>query len=178
MYLNDPERLVFLDESGFHTSLTRGYARAPSHQRAVGRVPRNHGTNHTLICTLSLAGPAAALVLDGALTGEVFAWYVRELVCPVLLPGQVVVLDNLSSHHHAAIRPLIEARGCQVLFLSPYSPDFNPIELMFSKLKARVRAQACRTVPTLIDAIGTALSNVTLTDIAHWFQHAYPQLFL
>ena len=153
-YLTRPERLVFLDESGFQTNMTRGSARAPRHLRAVCASPRNHGQNQSLICALSLAGPLAPLVIDGSLNGEVFEWSVREELCPVLVAGQVVILDNLSSHHLASIRTLIEARGCTLLYLSPYSPDFNPIELLFSKLKALVRGEAPRTIPKVIANIG------------------------
>ena len=177
-YLQQPERLVFLDESGFHIAMTRGYGRAPSHARAIDRVPRNHGRNQTLICALSLAGPQAAIVIDGALDGDVFEWYVRNILCPTLRRGQVVVLDNLSSHHRASIRTLIEAQGCEMLFTSPYSPDFNPIELMFSKIKALVRGGAWRVVPELINAIGSALDAVKRLDIEHWFKHAHPQVLL
>ena len=158
--------------------MTRGYGRAPSHQRAVDRIPRNHGRNQTLICALSLAGPQAAIVLDGALDGEAFEWYVRDMLCPTLHPGQVVVMDNLSSHHRASIRTLIEAHDCELLFTSPYSPDFNPIELMFSKLKALVRGGAWRIVTEVHDAIGVALNAVSDVDIRHWFKHAHPKILL
>lgn len=164
---------MFVDESGFHTAMTRGYARAPSHQRAVDAVPRNHGLHYTLVCAVSLAGPLAPLILDGPMTALVFEWYVREQLCPTLVKGQVVILDNLSSHRRPVIRALIEAAGCTLLYLSPYSPDFNPIELVFSKLKALVRGAACRTVDTLFDAIGTALNAVTHADLAHWFKHTF-----
>ena len=158
--------------------MSRGYARAPSHQRAIGVVPRNHGINHTLICTLTLAGPQAALVMNGAVNGVNFEWYVRELLCPTLRAGQVVVLDNLSSHHRASVRTLIEACGCTVLYLSSYSPDFNPIEMMFSKIKARVRSGAWRLVDDLIQAIFSALQAVTLNDSRGWFKHAHPAMSL
>lgn len=156
--------------------MTRGYARAPSHQRAVGAVPRNHGKNHTLICALSSAGPLAPLVIDGSLTGVSFEYYVTHHLCPLLTPGQVVIMDNLSVHHRASLRTLIEARDCQLLFLSPYSPDFNPIELLFSKLKALIRGAAWRTVDALINGIAIALDAVSLEDTQHWFKHTYPQL--
>ena len=169
---------MFLDESGFHTAMTRGYARAFSHERAVGIVPRNHGLNHTLICGLGLAGPLAELVIEGAVNGEVFEGYVRQVLCPALQPGQVVVLDNLSSHHRASVRTLIEAAGCTLLFLSPYSPDFNPIEMLFSKLKAFVRGRAWRLVNDLITGIGLALVTVTTENILGWFKHAHPGLLL
>ncbi|PTA66308.1 IS630 family transposase [Deinococcus arcticus] len=185
LFLNDlaphlltPDCLVFLDESGFHTAMTRGYARAPSHQRAVGVVPRNHGINHTLICTLTLAGPQAPLVLDGAVNGLNFEWYVREMLCPILRPGQVIVLDNLSSHHRASIRTLIEACGCTLLYLPPYSPDFNPIEQMFSKVKALVRRGDCRQVDELLQAVFAALDAVTPSDIHGWFKHVHPSVSL
>jgi transposase len=176
--LQTPERLIFLDESGFNTAMTRRYARAPSHQRAAYRVPRNWGKNHTLICTLGLTGPAAPLVVEGSVNGAVFEWYVREVLCPILEPGQVVVLDNLSSHHRASVQTLIEAQACEVMFLPPYSPDFNPIELMFSKLKALLRGQARRTVDALLAALGVALDAITGQEAAHWFKHAYPMVSL
>jgi DDE superfamily endonuclease len=125
-YLNEPQRLVFVDESGFNTAMTRSYARAPSHLRAVDGVPRNHGRNDTLVCAVSLVGPLAPLVLDGPMTALVFEWYVREHLCPTLVKGQVVVMDNLSSHRRPVIRTLIEAAGCILLYLLSYSPDFNP----------------------------------------------------
>jgi len=177
-YLQAPTQLVFLDESGFHTSMTRGYARTPSHLRAVGQVARNHGLHQTLICGLRLAGLVVPLVIPGAVNGDTFEWYVREQLCPVLEPGQVVVMDNLSSHHGASIRTLIEVRGCTLLYLSPYSPDFNPIEMMFSKLKALVRGGGCSTLNTLMDAIGRALHAVTPFDTFGWFKHAHPHTFL
>jgi len=113
------------------------------------------------------------LVLTGALNGPSFEWYVRELLCPSLQSGQVVVMDNLSSHHRASVRTLIEAQGCHLLFLPPYSPDLNPIELMFSKVKARVRAGSWRTVDELVTGIWAALAAVTVSEVAAWLRHAY-----
>lgn len=158
--------------------MTRRYARAHRSERAWGRVPRNHGRNQTLICALQLAGPMVPFVLNGAVNGSTFEWYVRHLICPALQPGQVVVMDNLSSHHRASVRVLIEAQGCQLLFLPPYSPDFNPIELMFSKIKAAVRAKTCRTIDSLISTLGIALQEVRTQDITAWFRHAYPSVSL
>ena len=125
-----------------------------------------------------MAGPLAALVLDGALDGVTFEWSVKQLLCPTLRLGQVVIMDNLSSHHRASVRTLIEAQGCDVLFASPYSPDFNPIELMFSKLKALVRGDAWRSVASLINAVGTELEAITRLEIEHWFKHAHPKVLL
>lgn len=175
-FLNDPARLVFLDESGFNTAMTRSYARAPSDQRAMGTVPRQHGKNHTLICALNSAGPLAPLVIDGSLTGISFEYYVAHQLCPLLTPNQVVIMDNLPVHHRASIRTLIEAKGCHLLFLSPYSPDFNPVELLFSKIKAIMRGAAWRTVDALINGIALALNAVSATDIQHWFKHTQPLL--
>ena len=158
--------------------MTRGYARAPRKQRAVGVVPRNHGKNQTLICALTLAGPVAPLVMEGAVNGLIFEGYVRQVLCPSLRPGQVVVMDNLSSHRRASVRTLIEAQGCTLRFLSPYSPDFNPIEMMFSKLKASVRGRRCRVIDDLMTGIGHALAAVTSQDIRGWFKHAHPKLLL
>ncbi len=158
--------------------MTRGYARAPSTERAVGQVTRNHGKNHTLTCALSLAGPLAPLVIEGAVNGEFFEWYVRSQLCPTLSPGQVVVMDNLSSHHWTSVRTLIEAQGCTLLYLSPYSPDFNPIEMLFSKLKALLRGWKKTTVQALYDSIGRALEAVTPQDIFGWFRHAHPSISL
>ena len=138
-YLQQPERLVFLDESGFNTRVTRGYARAPSTERVTCPVVRAYGKNHTLICALSLAGPLAPLVIEGEVNGDLFEWYAQNQLCPTLSPGQVVVMDNLSSHHWASVRTFIEAQECILLYLSPYSPEFNPIERLFSKLKALLR---------------------------------------
>ncbi len=118
------------------------------------------------------------MVIDGALDGEVFEWDVRDMLCPTLHKGQVVVLDNLSSHHRASIRTLIEAQGGEMLFTSLYSPDFNPIALMFSKIKALVRGGTWRVVPDLLNAIGSALDAVKRLEIEHWFKHAHPQVLL
>lgn len=169
---------MLVDESGFNTAMSRGDARAPSHQRAWGRVPRNHGRNQTLICALHSSGPVAPLVITGAVNGPSFEWYIRALLCPSLRPGQVVIMENLSSHHRASVRTLIEARGCRLLFVLPYSPALNPIELMFSKIKAWVRAGSWRTVDDLLSAIWTALAAVTSQEVAAWLQHAHPSVSL
>jgi len=177
-YLEQPDRLVFLDARGLHIAMTRGYGRAPSHQRAVDQIPRNHGKNQTLICALSLAGTQAAFVIDGAVDGDVFEWYVRKILCPTLKEDQVVVMDNLWSHHRASIRTLVEARSGTLLFTFPDSPDFNRIELMFSKLKALVRGGAWRVVSEVQNAIGPALNAVSHVEIQRWFKHTHPKILL
>ena len=177
-YLQQPERLVFLDESGFNTAMTCGYARAPSTERATCSVVRSYSKNHTLICALSLAGPLAPLVIEGALNGEFFEWYVQNQLCPTLSPGQVVVMDNQSSHHQASIRTLIEAQECTLLYPSPYSPDCNPVETLFSRLKALLRGWKEDTVQALYDGIGRAFEAVTPKNIFGWFRHAHPSVSL
>jgi len=136
---------VFLDESGTHVAMTPRYARAPRGERAYGRVPHNWGDNITLVATLTPTGPGPAMTLAGALDGPAFLVYVRELLAPALVPGQTVILDNLAVHKRAADRRLIEARGCRLLFLPPYSPDCNPIELAFAKLKTTLRRARATT---------------------------------
>ena len=172
------EGVVFLDESGFNTSMTRRYARAHSSLRAFGTVPRNHGINHTLICGLQLSGPMGELIIDGPVNGVVFEHYIREILCPQLKEGQTVVMDNLSSHHRESIRGLIEAKNCKLLYLPPYSPDFNPIEMMFSKVKALVRGSGKRTAEELVQAVWDALTAVSSGDILGWFRHAHPGMVL
>ena len=171
----DPAGFVCVDECGTNTALTRLYARAPRNERAVGRVPRNYGPNVTLFAALTPDGIGPALVMEGAADGESFALYVRELLVPSLRPGQVVVMDNLSAHKGAAIRALIEAAGCRLLFLPAYSPDFNPIEPAFAKVKAHLRRAAARTFEALVAAVGAALDAVTPQDARGCFAHCgYP----
>lgn len=154
--------------------MTRPYARALRSKRAYASVPRNIGKNLTLLCALSNSGPQAALVIEGAVNGDVFETYVREVLCPTLRTGQTVVMDNLSSHKRVAVRTLIESVGCRLVYLPPYSPDFNPIEMLFSKLKAALRRAGERTKDKVIDAIGRALDTVTEQDVLGWFRHALP----
>ncbi len=167
--------LVFVDESSTSISLARRYGRAPRNERAVGAVPRNYGLPTSLLAALGPAGLGAVMSLAGAVDQAAFTVYVRELLCPSLRRGQVVVLDNLSAHKGTAVQALIEGAGCTLLFLPPYSPDFSPIELAFSKLKAVLRAAAARTQAALDAAIGRAIEVVTAADAQAWFQHCgYP----
>ena len=169
----DPARFVFGDESGTHTSLTRLDAWAPHDQRASGSVPRNHGHNTTLVAALTPQGLQEPwLLMETAMTSETFEWYIREQLVPRLQPGQVVVLDNLSAHKAPRIRQAIEAHGCSLLFLPPYSPDFTPIEQAFSKLKAILRGLGARTQEALQEAVRLALVAITPDDAAAWFAHA------
>ena len=167
----DPRDLVFVDECGTHVALTPRYAWAPRGERACGAVPRNRGQNLTLIAALTATGCEAAMTLGGAADALAFAAYVREVLIPTLRPGQIVILDNLSIHKGAAIRALVEGAGCALRFLPPYSPDFAPVELAFSKRKALLRRAAARTREALETAIGAALAALTAADATAWFAH-------
>lgn len=141
-------------------------------------VPRNRGQNLTLLCALTLTGPTAPLVVEGSVNGDVFVTYIRQVLVPVLRPGQVVVLDNLGAHLRPQVRELVEATGALLVYLPPYSPDLNPIEFLFSKLKAAMRALAARTREGVLEALRQALDMVTPSDAQGWFQHVLAlQLF-
>ena len=167
----DPTRLVFVDESGANVAMTPRYGRAPRGQRVVGAVPRNHGRNTTLFAALSLGGIAAAMTLEGAADRDAFDVFVERVLAPALTPGQVVIWDNLSVHKGATARALVEARGCELVFLPPYSPDLSPIELAFSKLKAYLRRAGPRTRDALEEAIAAGLRTLTTADARGWFAH-------
>lgn len=162
----DPADLIFLDETSTHTAMTRRRARAPRGQRAHGSVPRNHGPNVTLLAVLGPDGIATALSIEGATTRPVFDGFVEEFLVPVLRPGQTVVLDNLAVHKSARAQDLVEAAGCRLLFLPAYSPDFNPIEPVFAKVKTALRASAARTGDHLLTTTKAALDAVTPADAA------------
>ena len=164
-------RLIFVDETSPHIAMTRRYARAPRGQRAYGAIPQNRGQNLSVIGALGLRGMVAALSVDGAVDTEVFNVFVRQVLVPALHPGDIVLLDNLSVHHASAIEAEVQQAGGQVLFLSPYSPDFSPIEPCWAKLKTFLRSQAARTRPQLERALTRALLTLRLTDIRGWFQH-------
>jgi hypothetical protein len=131
-----------VEECGAHTSMTRLYARAPRGERAYGKVPRNRGPNTTLLASMTRRGMGPSLAVEGPTTMAVFEAYVEQVLAPSLRPGQVVILDNLGAHKGERVRELIEGRGCSLLFLPPYSPDFSPIEEAFSKIKALLRKAA------------------------------------
>ena len=169
------QQLVFVDETGSHIAMTPLYAYAPRGQRAIGKVPRNYGATMTLIAALSMQGMGEALMLDGAADAAAFEVYVEQLLAPSLKPGQIVILDNLSIHLGPRVRQAIEARGCRLLFLPAYSPDFSPIEEAFSKLKTVLRRMGARTREALQEAIAQALTLITAQDARGWFLHCgYP----
>jgi len=161
-----------VDESGFHTSMTRLRARAPRGKRAYGKVPRKRGRNQTLIASITLEGAMGeAVCIEGATDSELFETYVERFLAPTLSAGQVVVLDGLGAHRTAKVRELVEARGADLVFLPPYSPDLNPIEEAFSKVKGILRKVGARTRGALDEAMGEALKAVTAEDAAGWFRH-------
>jgi transposase len=169
------ERLVFVDESGATIMLTPAYGRAPRGARCLGRVPRNWGLRTTLLAALTLDGITASFLIDGATDRQVFDTYVERVLVPTLRPGQVVVWDNLSAHKSVRARAAIEAAGCEVVFLPAYSPDYNPIEQAFSKLKSGLRRAGERTHAGLWEAIGSGLAQITSRDAQGWFSHCgYP----
>ncbi len=171
----DPRDLVFVDETGTTIAMARRFARAPSGRRAVGKIPRNYGTQTTLVTALTLKGLGEAMTIPGAMDTLAFETYVEELLCPSLRPGQVVVIDNLSVHKSGRTRELIEAVSCRLLFLPPYSPDFSPIELAYSKIKEFLRATAARTQEALDEAITEAMDIITASDALGYFKHCgYP----
>jgi transposase len=162
--------LIFLDESGITTTMTRLYGRAPAGQRVVEATPQSHWNVVTLIGGLRLSGMVAPMTVEAATDGDVFLAYVEHFLCPVLRPGDVVVMDNLSAHKVNGVRDLIEAVGAQLLYLPPYSPDLNPIEKAWSKIKQILRATKARTAETLDQAISEALRLITADNATAWFR--------
>ena len=152
--------------------MTRLRARAPRGKRAYGKVPRNRGKNTTLIAAITLEGAMGeSMTVEGATDALAFEAYVEHFLAPTLSEGQVVVLDGLGAHRTQRVRELVETTGAELLFLPSYSPDLNPIEEAFSKIKNIVRKAAARTREGLVEAIALALSAVTLGDVAGWFAH-------
>lgn len=163
--------MVFVDEFGCNRSMTRRFARALQGQRAYGKCPVNYGPNVSVAGAIRLDGVVAALVVDGAYDTEAFHAFAARVLAPELEPGDVVVMDNLASHKRKHVIEAIEAVGARVLFLPPYSPEFNPIEMCWSKVKEYLRSQAARTSKALDDAIARGLELVTLSDLRGWFKH-------
>jgi transposase len=168
----DPERLVFVDETWASTSMARRHGRRARGERLRSGVPHGHWKTTTLVAGLRRSGMVAPWVLDGPMNGDAFATYVARVLVPELARGDVVVMDNLSSHKLPAVRTAIEAVGARLLFLPPYSPDFNPIEQAFSKLKAHLRKAAERTIHGLWNAIGRILDLYSPQECASYFAHA------
>jgi transposase len=163
---------VFLDETGATTKMARRHGRAPRGERLRASVPHGHWKTTTFIGGLRLSGMTAPMVLDGPMTGGWFVAYVEQILVPTLKPGDIVILDNLAAHKSAAARTAIEMAGGRLLFLPPYSPDLNPIENAFSKLKALLRKAAARTVEQLWKAIAHAIDAFTPNECANDFAAA------
>lgn len=164
-----PEKLIFIDETGATTKMARLRGRAPRGERCRASVPHGHWKTTTFTAGLRLGGLAAPMILDGPMDGMAFLAYVEQVLIPELRPDDVVVMDNLPAHKVAGVREAIEAAGARLLYLPPYSPDFNPIELAFAKLKAILRKAAARTVPDLWDAIASALDAFTPLECQNYF---------
>jgi transposase len=168
----DPERMVFIDETAAATNMERRYGRAPRGERCRIAVPHGHYKTTTVTAALRASGPCAIALMDGATTGERFRAYVADTLVPTLKPGDTVVMDNLPAHKVTGVRELIEAAGARLLYLPAYSPDFNPIEMAFAKIKALLRTAAARTIPDLWAAIRTAFTRFTSNECRNYLAAA------
>jgi len=162
-------RLKFIDESGIHLGLTRLYGRAAPGERVVEGTPGHSGAHYTLVAALGLNGLTAPWMLEGAMNGECFKVYVEQVLSPTLQAGDLVVIDNLSAHKVAGIEAPLQARRAQLIYLPPYSPDLNPIEQCWSKIKAALRTAKARTCAALVAALAAAFASVSLDDALAWF---------
>ena len=167
----DARRFVFVDECSTNTSLSAIYGWSRRGQRVCFEVPRNWGANVTLVSSMSLEGMGPSVAVEGATTKAVFETYVERVLAPSLKPEQIVVMDNLSSHKGSRVRELIAGRGCELMYLPPYSPDLNPIEEAFAKIKAVLRRAGARTREALIEVMGRALDAVRASDARGFFEH-------
>lgn len=169
------ERLVFLDETGTTTEMTRRYGRGFGGERVREATPAGHWKTLTLLGAMSSRGLIATMTVEAPTDREIFLAYLEQVLCPQLQPGQVVVMDNLSSHKVEGVRALIEAAGAELLYLPPHSPDFNPIEKCWAKLKQKLRALKARSLDLLQPAIAQAISTISKENAAAWFHHCgYP----
>lgn len=168
----DPTRLVFIDETGLSTKMARLRGRAPRGERCRAGVPHGHWKTTTFTGALRLTGMTAPMVLDGAMNGVVFRAYVEQVLAPTLSPGDIVVMDNLPAHKAQGVREAIEHAGAELRYLPPYSPDFNPIEMAFSKLKSVMRSKAERTVEALWNTLGSAIELFEPDECANYFSAA------
>jgi transposase len=164
-------RLRFLDEAGATTILTRLYARALGGARTTEAVPRNYGQSTSMIATLGVDGVEAPMLIEGSIDTLVFNAYCEQVLQPTLKTGDIIVLDNLGAHRASRIEEITASCGAQVLWLPPYSPDFSPIELMWSKVKVYLKKVKARTQTELEKAIAEALETITLSDCRNWFRH-------
>ena len=167
-----PERLIFIDETGLSTKMARLRGRCPKGERLFASIPHGHWRTTTFVAGLRLGGLDAPMVLDGPMNREAFLAYVAQVLAPTLRSGDIVVMDNLRCHKSAAVRDAIEATGAELRFLPPYSPDFNPIENAFAKLKALLRKAAARTIDTLWDEVGRLINLFTPDECRNYFTAA------
>jgi len=167
----DPARLVFLDETGVTTNLLRRYGRGPRGARVGDHAPLSRWETSTFIAGLRVSGLTAPGVIDGAMDGDSFLAYVEQILVPTLTAGDVVIADNLAAHHVDGVQRLIEAAGATLRYLPPYSPDLNPIELCFAKLKTLVRAARCRSIETLWPLLGECVPRFAPTECRNYFRH-------
>jgi transposase len=163
--------LVFVDESGLRTDLTRRYGRAPKGERVREAMPHGHWKVLTILSALGTKGVQASMTVEAATDAEVFSTFVEHVLVPTLRPGQIVVMDNLSAHKQRRIRRLLAARRCGLWYLPAYSPDLNPIELAWSKLKTFLRGAKARLRPALEEAVTRGLGTITAQDARNWFRH-------
>jgi transposase len=168
----DPARLVFIDETWAKTNMTRLCGWAPRGRKLLAKVPQGHWRTLTFLAALRHDRIDAPCVIDGPINGESFLAYVEQILVPVLKPGDIVIIDNLGSHKGKAVRRAIRAAGAKLFFLPPYSPDLNPIELAFSKVKNELRRRRLRTIDELWNAFGESLDWITPIDAKQYFQHA------
>jgi transposase len=168
----DAKRLIFIDETWAKTNMTRLRGRAPRGERLIDKTPHGHWKTTTLIAALGIEGMRCSTVVDGAVNGDVFEAFVKQVLLPELRTGDIVIMDNLSSHKRQRVRQLIESSGARLAFLPPYSPDLNPIEMIFSKIKQLLRSLQTRTQTQLWESMQTVLNNVTPSDAQNCYQHA------
>jgi len=168
----DSQRLVFIDETGLNTKMARLYGRCPKNLRCVASVPHGHWQSSTFIAALRAESISAPFLIEGAVNAEVFTAYLAQVLCPELRCGDVVILDNLSTHKIANVGALISARGATVRYLPPYSPDLNPIEMAFAKLKSHLRQAAARTLADLQGSLAQSLASFQPAHCRGFFRHA------
>lgn len=165
-------KLIFLDESGVNTGMTRIYGREIEGKRVVDYVPDNRFSRTSIVSSVRMDGKCVPMVFQGALDGDIFKSYLEKLLLPTIIKGDIVIMDNLSSHKVKGIDKIIESAGAKIVYLPPYSPDLNPIEMMWSKIKSYLRKIKARTNETLFDAISEAFSTIEISDILGWFREA------
>lgn len=169
----DITKLVFLDESGINTGMTRLYGRGFKGERVIDYVPDVRFKRTSILSSIRLEGDCIVpIVFSGSLDGELFIAYLKKFLVPTLSKSDIVVMDNLSSHKVVEVKEIIESSGATVLYLPPYSPDLNPIELMWSKVKSYLRKIKARTMDILFESIADSLRLITKTDIKGWFKHS------